>query len=163
MHRRIRENPPSGGASCCAESFYDCKLMEYGVRLLDHMKWHGVAMVEFRYDEVDRDYKLLEINPKFWGSLDLALACDVDFPYYLCQLAAGESLAYSEEYNRNLRFHWPLSGDFQHCWQQPTSCGAVLRDCLNPRVESNLWLSDFAPNLREAQTAFAGGWRKIRG
>ncbi len=138
MHRRIRENPPGGGASSCAESFYDLKLKQYGIRLLDHLKWHGVAMVEFRYDERDQDYKLLEVNPKFWGSLDLALAAGVDFPYFLCQIADGRELSYSETYQRGLRFHWPLSGDFQHCWQRPSSWRSVLRDCLDPRVRSNL-------------------------
>ncbi len=148
MHRRVRENPPSGGASSCAESFYDPKLKNYGVRLLDRMNWHGVAMVEFRYDTQDGDYKLLEVNPKFWGSLDLALGCGVDFPYFLCQMAAGEDLEYSEQFEVGTRFHWPLSGEFQHCWKRPASIGAVLVDCLNPRVRSNLWLSDFVPNLR---------------
>jgi predicted ATP-grasp superfamily ATP-dependent carboligase len=161
MHRRLRENPPGGGASCCAESFYDPKLKEYGLRLLDRLNWHGVAMVEFRYDTQARDYKLLEVNPKFWGSLDLALACGVDFPYLLCQMAEGIELAYSEQYEVGVRFHWPFSGDFQHCWRRPASFGAVLADCLNPRVRSNLWLSDFAPNLREAETILHSGWNHI--
>ena len=148
MHRRVRETPPSGGISCCAESFYDPKLQEYGTRLLDRLEWHGVAMVEFRYDLRDNDYKLLEINPKFWGSLDLALAAGVDFPYYLCQMARGETLEYSEEYDRNARFHWPLL-EIKHLWKRPASIGAVLADSLSPRVGSNLRLFDLKPNVLE--------------
>ena len=148
MHRRVRETPPSGGISCCAESFYDPKLQEYGTRLLDRLEWHGVAMVEFRYDLRDNDYKLIEINPKFWGSLDLALAAGVDFPYYLCQMARGETLEYSEEYDRNVRFHWPLL-EMTHLWGRPASIGAVLADSLSPRVKSNLRLFDLKPNVLE--------------
>jgi predicted ATP-grasp superfamily ATP-dependent carboligase len=148
MHRRIREVPPSGGESCCAESFFDAKLKEYGKRLLDQFHWHGVAMVEFRYDERDGEYKLMEINPKFWGSLDLALACGVDFPYYLCQLAQGQDLIYSEEYIRHLRYHWPLT-EAQHLAKKPSSLLPVLADSLKPSVKSNLWLSDFKPNFLE--------------
>jgi hypothetical protein len=148
MHRRVRETPPSGGISCCAESFYDPKLQEYGTRLLDRLEWHGVAMVEFRYDVRDNDYKLMEINPKFWGSLDLSLAAGVDFPYYLCQMAQGETLEYSEEYDRQVRFHWPLL-EMAHLWGRPASIGAVLADSLNPQVRSNLLLSDLKPNLLE--------------
>jgi predicted ATP-grasp superfamily ATP-dependent carboligase len=163
MHRRIREYPPTGGASCCAQSFYDPKLMDYGVRLLDRLNWHGVAMVEFRYDTRDHDYKILEVNPKFWGSLDLALASGVDFPYYVCQMANGESIEYSEDYDRSLRFHWPFSGELQLCCVNPRSSWAVLTDCLDPRVRSNLWLSDWRPNVREAMTAIRAGWNRLRG
>jgi predicted ATP-grasp superfamily ATP-dependent carboligase len=150
MHRRIRENPPSGGASTCAISFYDPELKDHGTRLLDALRWHGVAMAEFRYDVRNRSYKLMEVNPKFWGSLDLALAAGVDFPYYLCQMAQGEVLEYSEKYDRNLRYHWPLSGDIHHAWRRPASIGAILRDSLNPMVKSNIWLRDIRPNLRQA-------------
>lgn len=148
MHKRIREVPPSGGMSCCAMSFYDPKLKEYGTRLLDRLGWHGVAMVEFRYDERDGDYKLMEINPKFWGSLDLALAAGVDFPYYLCQIAQGQKIEYSEEYARNLRYHWPLL-EMQHVCMRPASLRAVLADFFSPRVKSNFSLLDMKPNLFE--------------
>ncbi len=149
MHRRIRENPPTGGASSCAASFYDGKLKEYGTRLLDLLGWHGVAMVEFRYDARSGTYKLMEINPKFWGSLDLALAAGVDFPHCLCRMAQGHALDYCEEYDRELRYHWPLSGEIQHVWKRPTSFGAVLADLFDPRVKSNIWLRDIRPNLQE--------------
>ncbi|HEX5411668.1 MAG TPA: ATP-grasp domain-containing protein [Terriglobia bacterium] len=148
MHRRVREVPPSGGISCCAESYYDPKLKEYGTRLLDQLGWHGVAMVEFRYDTDVNDYKLVEINPKFWGSLDLALAAGVDFPYYLCQMAQGQTIEYSEEYIRKIRFHWPLL-ETLHILQRPAAIGTVLVDSLSPRVRSNLAFTDIMPNLFE--------------
>ena len=83
MHRRIRERLVMGGPSTCAESVYDSKLLDYGLRVLKNLKWHGVAMVEFKKDSIDGEFKLMEINPKFWGSLDLAIASGVDFPYLL--------------------------------------------------------------------------------
>lgn len=151
MHRRVREYPASGGISTCAESFHDSKLELYGRRMLDALKWHGVAMVEFRRDLRDGEYKLMEINPKFWGSVDLALAAGADFPGDLCQAAAGRSLVFTDQYKRNLRFQWPFSGhgDLFHLWTRPKSILGVALDFLNPRVKSNLWASDFAPNYKE--------------
>ena len=163
MHRRIRENPPAGGVSCCAESFYDSTLKGISLRLLDALNWHGVVMVEYRRDSRDGTYKLLEINPKFWGSLDLPLAAGVDFPQYLCQMACGEDLAYSEDYDKAIRYHWPLSGDLQHVARNPRSLPAFLADCLNPRVRSNIWLGDLGPNLSEVGSLLESGWRRIRG
>jgi predicted ATP-grasp superfamily ATP-dependent carboligase len=163
MHRRIRENPPTGGASTCAVSFYDPRLKEQGMRILDALRWHGVAMVEFRYDVRDHRYKLLEINPKFWGSVDLALSAGVDFPYCLCRMARGETLEYSENYDRKLRYHWPFSGEIQHLRRRPSSFGAVLGDLLNPRVKSNICLHDIRPNLNEAYLRVQSLIRRFEG
>ena len=151
MHRRVREYPASGGVSTCAESFYDSRLEGFGRRLLDALAWHGVAMAEFRRDARDGEFKLLEINPKFWGSLDLALAAGADFPGDLCRMARGQSLAFTDRYHRSLRFHWPISisGELFHLRSRPSSFLEVVLDILNPRVKSNISLDDVRPNLAE--------------
>lgn len=154
MHRRIREYPASGGVSTCAESFYHPKLEEFGRQVLDALSWHGVAMVEFRHDTRDNTFKLIEVNPKFWGSLELALAAGADFPGDLCAMALGQDLKFTGEYNRNLRFHWPFScfGELYHLKSRPGSFFDVTLDLLNPRVRSNVWLRDLAPNLQELRS-----------
>jgi hypothetical protein len=108
-------------------------------------------MVEFRRDSRVGDYKLMEINPKFWGSLDLALAAGADFPGDLCQMALGRTLSFSDQYQRNLRYQWPLSGhgELFHLWTRPQSIFEVALDLLNPGVKSNIWLSDLGPNIQE--------------
>lgn len=153
MHRRVREYPATGGISSCAESFYDPKLELYGRRMLDALDWHGVAMVEFRCDSRDGEYKLMEVNPKFWGSLDLALAAGADFPGDVCQIAFGKTLTFTNRYRCGLRFQWPLSGygDLFHLWTRPSSILDVALDFLNPRVKSNIWFSDLQPNAQEFQ------------
>ncbi len=150
MHRRIREYPVSGGPSTCAESFADDRLLDCGKRLLDRMHWHGVAMVEFKQDRPGGDYHLLEVNPKFWGSHDLALHCGVSFPYMMVQTALGERLRSQPAHQCAVRFHWPLSGDFRGTLSRPKRLLTVLLDCLDPRVASNLKLTDLRPNLAEA-------------
>ncbi|NIM03350.1 carboxylate--amine ligase [bacterium] len=82
-HRRLREYPVTGGASTLRESVYDEEIKELGLRLLKAMNWHGVAMVEFRSDNRDNKFKLIEVNGRWWGSLPLAIASGVDFPYLL--------------------------------------------------------------------------------
>lgn len=87
MHKRIRELYTMGGPSTCAISVYDPKLLDYGLKILGALNWHGIAMVEFKKDSKDGTFKLMEINPKFWGSLDLAIASGIDFPYLLYKMA----------------------------------------------------------------------------
>jgi predicted ATP-grasp superfamily ATP-dependent carboligase len=147
MHQRVRENPPSGGASCCAISIFDGRLYGYGKALLDSLNWHGVAMVEFKRDELTGDFYLMEINPKFWGSHDLAISAGVNFAKALVELSAGNLPTESQEYIIGLKYHWPLEGDFQHLSKKPSSIVSVLSDVMNPRVKSNLWISDPLPWL----------------
>jgi predicted ATP-grasp superfamily ATP-dependent carboligase len=53
QHRRLREYPPSGGVSVYCESMKESPdLFERSVALLRAFEWEGVAMVEYRYDEL---------------------------------------------------------------------------------------------------------------
>ena len=152
MWKETRSYPITGGSSTFSESIYDSELKEYGLKLLDELNWHGVAHVEFKLDGKDNKLKLMEINPKFWASLDVALQAGVDFPFLVCEIANGVRLKYSEQYDRCMRFHWPLSQELKHIMQRPSSIPKVLADTFNPKVKSNIQLDDLAPHLLEFVT-----------
>jgi predicted ATP-grasp superfamily ATP-dependent carboligase len=110
-HRRLREKPPSGGVSVLCESMaLDPQAVEYGTRLLSRMGWHGVAMVEFKEDARDGSLRLMEINARFWGSLQLAIDAGVNFPVILAGVATGHSPAVPTAYQTGVRTRW-LAGD----------------------------------------------------
>lgn len=80
--------PPTGGNSCYRESVeLDSRMRVFSERLLEALDWHGIAEVEFRLDSRDNVPKLMEINPRFWGSLCVAVKAGVDFPYLLYRIA----------------------------------------------------------------------------
>jgi len=83
MHKRLLEVNPLGGASVKASSNFDPVLLSLGRKIIESVKWTGVIMVEFKKDVESGDYYIIEINPKFWGSLELACRAGVDFPRYL--------------------------------------------------------------------------------
>lgn len=86
QHRRLREVPITGGASAYRESVQlDPVLFDSAVRLLAELGWTGLAMVEFKVGPGGA--RLMEMNPRVWGSLPLAVRCGVDFPTGLAQLA----------------------------------------------------------------------------
>jgi len=148
-HRRIREYPPEGGASACAASERDEQLREYSRRLLEPLEWTGVAMVEFKEDAGGTP-RLIEINPKLWGSLDLTVASGLNFPAALVELSAGADPSALEFEFAPRRVHWPLSGDLSHAWRRPGSAPAVARDLLSRETGSNLRLDDPLPHAVEA-------------
>ncbi|MEX5216504.1 MAG: ATP-grasp domain-containing protein [Nitrospira sp.] len=114
-HRRIREKPPSGGVSVLRESIpLDKGLVEPALRLLQHVRWHGVAMVEFKIDHDSKVPVLMEINGRFWGSLQLAIDAGMNFPWLLFQMAAGRIASLPENgYQSGIKSRW-LLGDLDH-------------------------------------------------
>lgn len=109
-HRRLREKPPSGGVSVLRESTeIEPDALQYGTRLLEALHWHGVAMVEFKRDASTGKLYLMEINARFWGSLQLAIDAGVDFPLILARIAAGETPA-QVRHRIGVRSRW-LLGD----------------------------------------------------
>ena len=119
VHKRLREYPITGGPSTLRESVVNDEVKELGVKLLSAMKWYGVAMVEFKVDPRDNKPKLMEINPRFWGSLPLAIYSGVDFPYLLYKMAMGEGFEAVTKYKTGIRSRYLLPGDIMHFISNP--------------------------------------------
>jgi predicted ATP-grasp superfamily ATP-dependent carboligase len=149
MHRRIREYPITGGPSTLAESYYHPRLKELGLKLLKALNWNGVAMVEFKLDLADNEFKLMEINPRFWGSLNLPVACGVDFPYLFCLLAMKQDFEPVFEYRKGVKFRWLFPGDFMHLLAQYGLSKDFFTDFFDPSVRYDISLSDIKPNIIE--------------
>lgn len=110
-HQRLREKPPSGGVSVLRESVaLDPLAFEFSARLLEELKWDGVAMVEFKRDVRDGRPKLMEINGRFWGSLQLAIDAGVDFPRLLIDSLERLPEQPQLDYRTGVRTRW-LWGD----------------------------------------------------
>lgn len=107
-HRRLREKPPSGGVSVLSESSHvDPILLSHARAILDKVNWHGIAMVEFKVAPDGTPY-LMEVNTRFWGSLQLAVDAGVDFPWLLYQLACGNQSDPVTNYKTGIRLRWML-------------------------------------------------------
>ena len=112
-HKRIREFPVSGGSSSCAESIDNEILTYYGRKILEAVGWHGVAMVEFKMDGNGQP-RLLEVNPKLWGSFDLSVAAGVPFAEKWVKLAINEPMNDHQNYKTGVRFSWLADGDLKN-------------------------------------------------
>tara|TARA_R100000306_G_scaffold62494_2_gene71198 strand:- start:48618 stop:49784 length:1167 start_codon:yes stop_codon:yes gene_type:complete len=114
-HRRVRERPPSGGVSVLSESVAtDPALLAQSKRILDAVNWHGVAMVEYKVAADGTPY-IMEVNTRFWGSLQLAIDSGVDFPFLLHEATMGRKTRGPEKYRTGNRLRW-LMGDFDRLY-----------------------------------------------
>jgi hypothetical protein len=55
----------------------------------------------------------MEVNGRFWGSLQLAIDARVDFPWLLYRLCRGENVEGPADYEVGIRLRW-LLGDLDH-------------------------------------------------
>lgn len=89
-HKRLREEMVDGGPSTYCKPANLKVLEQYAVAFADASKWNGIAMLEFKYNPADNTFCFMEINPRFWGSMELAIKCGVDFPFLYFQWITGD-------------------------------------------------------------------------
>jgi predicted ATP-grasp superfamily ATP-dependent carboligase len=119
VHKKLRMYPVQGGPSTLGEGVEHPQIMEMGLSLLKSLNWVGVGMAEFKVDPRDGVPKLMEVNPRFWGSLQLAIVSGVDFPYLILRMAKRESFEPILHYTVGKRFRWLLLGDILHFLNNP--------------------------------------------
>ena len=160
MHQRLHMFPRSGGASTMAQTFYDKKLFELGKRILDKLRWHGVAMVEFKKNEENGKYYLIEINPKYWGSLDLGIHAGYEIPYYHVLKAIGRNVNFRYKYKKVV-FMWP-ENDFRYAMagnNKVKEFSLWLINLLNPKIKKHWKINDLKPLLKEGMYLLKN-WKK---
>jgi predicted ATP-grasp superfamily ATP-dependent carboligase len=167
QHRRIREVPPTGGASALRESVdLDPDLYDHSVALLHELGWTGLAMVEFRRG-ADGVGALMEINGRVWGSLPLAVRAGMDFPGRLADLLLDgpppPERPVSTDYRRGVRARnlrldlaWigaVMSGRRRHAalpWPGRRGAVGAMASLADPRIADDLLTrSDPGPGLAQ--------------
>lgn len=168
-HKRVRERPPTGGVSVLSESVpTDPELLRQSQQILDAVNWHGVAMVEYKMTPEGKAY-IMEINTRFWGSLQLAIDSGVDFPFLLHEATMGRRQLGPDKYRTGNRLRW-LLGDLDRLYlilrnsdasvKARSSAVAQFMNLFssNTRYETNR-NGDMAPFWRELSLY----WRALRG
>lgn len=87
QHRRLHESSDTGASTKRVSETADPALLAAARPLAAAARLDGVAMFEFRLDRRSGRNVLLEVNPRFWGSLPLAVAAGADFPALWWDLA----------------------------------------------------------------------------
>jgi len=162
QHRRLKEFPRSGGVSVVAIAEpVDSLLADHAMRLLKALEWEGVAMVEFRVDRPTQRVALMEVNGRYWGSLQLSILAGVDFPWYQWQVAHAQSSDVPVCYRTGVTARWThgalqrLSTRREESSRLARAVGfgrevlSFVRDCLPP-TRDLLWsIRDPQPGLSE--------------
>ncbi len=112
VHKRLREYPITGGPSTLRVSVKHAEMEKMAIKLLENIKWHGLAMVEFKLDNKTKKPYLIEVNPRIWGSIYQAIASGVDFPYLLYRMTTEGDVEKVLDYKLNIKTRFLLN-DFR--------------------------------------------------
>ena len=112
-HQRIRDVYPTGSGSAVRISVEpDPEIRRSSLAILSALRWHGVAMVEYR-KQPGSPPVFIEVNGRFWHSLPLACYAGVDFPALLARMAEEGDIEPNPSYRSGVRCRW-LLGDARH-------------------------------------------------
>lgn len=156
VHQRyLRTWPREAGVSCMAVTQEpDEDLEELLVRLLEG--YDGIFQAQFAGDH------LLDVNPRAYGSLPLAVAAGVNLPALHCAVAAGDRPSGVQRVQTGVRYRW-VEGDVRHTLEALRDGDIDLRSAwrfLRPRrgtVHSVVSMEDPVPVL----SRFAYAWSQL--
>jgi len=96
------------GTSTLRETYDNHQLISNAISIMDKLEWHGVAHLDFVADK-NGEFRLIEINPRPWGALALAMFSGVDFPYFWYIAAINEyKLDLSKLQKKKIKCRWVL-------------------------------------------------------
>lgn len=124
-HKRIRTYPQNGGVTVYSKCEINSDLRELGSKLLEGLNWSGIAMVEFLFDTKSGRYKIIEVNPRAWGSIMLSEFSNSNILKNYINISLGDTPVESKvDENRYIRWIFPWDvisyiksrGDIKNFW-----------------------------------------------
>lgn len=89
MQRNMSADQNSFRPSKGLRFFDDPKVRAVVEKLMGALKWSGIAQIDLRVDGETGDQFVLEINPRYWGSVLGSQRMGVNFPEIACRRALG--------------------------------------------------------------------------
>lgn len=138
----VRQFPRRYGASSFVRSIADPELEAAMHRVVEALGWRGVAEVDFVSDDRGVAH-VIELNPRLWGPMALAMDCGIDVPGIMFRLYTGRRVDPIVGYEAGRYRRWLLPADL--LWlasgpPTPARLGEFLRtpgpqrfDLLDPR------------------------------
>ena len=124
-------------------------LTAQATRIIAALNWTGPLQLEFKWDAANKEFLLIEINPRFWGTTGAWLRAGLNFPGVAVDLAMGRDVHDSVKLDKDLRFKYLIGRTPYALIQLLRAKGlAELRD---PKKFSQTWydfdIRDPVPDL----------------
>ena len=111
-YKQLRDYPVTGGQATLRESVHNIDAENSLQTLLEELRWHGVCQADFIIEKETHTPYLIDLNPRFWGSLVQAIASGVDFPYLLYKIATEGDVDAVTTFKAGIVTRW-IGGDLR--------------------------------------------------
>ncbi|MFW9928797.1 MAG: hypothetical protein ACFFD1_05365 [Candidatus Thorarchaeota archaeon] len=104
QYEKIRQHPNQFGTGTYLRSIYDEKILELSRNILSKLNYSGISEIEFVIDEEDQSYKVIEMNPRTWKSINFSTQCGQNLVEKYIKYVLGKEVDSSVKYNTN--YYW---------------------------------------------------------
>jgi predicted ATP-grasp superfamily ATP-dependent carboligase len=108
MTATVSQFPTPFGPGVMAKSVYNDQIKMASERMIRSLSWTG--LIGFQFIHCDGRFYCIDVNPRFWGTIENAFACGVDFAECMYRGAFKKRMIYQSDYVADKYFFWPLFG-----------------------------------------------------
>ena len=148
----LRLYPNDYGASVYTEHDYNEAIFDYGKKILEDIGFRGFGELEFKKDEKNQRYYLMEINVRIVNFNTLLEKIGLNIPYILYRDLTGEPLPPREVRERKNRVFWYLYEDLWairgYLKSKKRTPGEILRSLMRPKAPAIFDVKDLRPVMK---------------
>ena len=98
QYEKLRQHPNQFGTGTYLKSIYNDELQTLAEIILNKLHYTGICEIEFIYDDEDKKYKAIEMNPRTWKSIGFATMCGQNLVEKYCNYIIGKNVNNSLDY-----------------------------------------------------------------
>ena len=143
-------NHETDGFCSLRQSWYHHRMREDALAKIRHIGWEGISMLEYRWDPATDRFYFIELNPRFWAALHVALYAGCDLPRYLFDAFFGDRNEIEQKYplgvKSRLTFPFEIGYTLSQLRRPDLAWTRKAREALtflalfaDPRVKSDLF------------------------
>lgn len=73
MHKELLSYPREGGSAAVLESCDIARIKDLSTHIVRELRYSGWGMIEYKWCNKRNDFVIMELNPKFWASIEFIL------------------------------------------------------------------------------------------
>jgi predicted ATP-grasp superfamily ATP-dependent carboligase len=152
MKYAAHENPHTGGITALRTIWWHPEMMADALRRVAALQWQGPAMVEYKWDVKTGRFWFIELNSRYWATLNVDLLAGRDYPRHQLDAHFGHVQTILGPIPEALRFWcrdtFPAdAGYLMSLLRDPgvpagrklAALAEAIQLSLDPRVKSDLW------------------------
>jgi len=114
IQKHVRKYPLENGPSSVQESVFFPEMLKMALDYMKNLRWYGMADMEFMVQKSTGKIFFIELNPRFWNSLQAGIFAGVDFPWLLYKIAVDGNVEEVITYTEHIRCRNLLPSDILH-------------------------------------------------